>query len=129
MGRRAVEVEIILFDILAVVPFAVGKSEETLLQNRVLAVPQRERKAEPLLVVREPCEPVFAPAVGAGPRLVMGKVSPGVAVVAVVLPHGSPLPLAQVRAPFPPRSVLFTGFGQAFVLVRLHGIHGVLLIS
>ena len=40
MGRRAVEVEVILFDVLAVVAFAVGQPEEAFLEYRVFAVPQ-----------------------------------------------------------------------------------------
>ena len=37
MGRRAVEVEIIFLDILAVVAFGLGQAEETLLEDQVLA--------------------------------------------------------------------------------------------
>src|SRR5262245_8252089 len=43
----------------------------------------------------------------------MGEVVPGVSVVAVVFPHRSPLPLAQVRAPFLPGDVLVVFFLQS----------------
>ena len=49
--RRAVEVEVVLLDVLAVVALAVGQPEQPLLEDRVAAVPQRQREAELLLVV------------------------------------------------------------------------------
>ena len=99
----AVEIEVVLLDVLAVIALAVGQAEQPLLEDRVAAVPQREREAQPLLVVADAGEAVLAPAVGARARLVVGEVVPGVAVVAVVLADGAPLPLAQVRSPLPPR--------------------------
>ena len=97
-----VEVEVVLLDVLAVVALAVGQPEQPLLEDRVLAVPQRQREAQPLLVVGDAGEPVLAPAVGARARLVVAEVVPGVAVVAVVLAHGAPLALGEVRPPLPP---------------------------
>ena len=61
---RAVEVEVVLLDILAMVPLAVGEPEQALFQDRVPLVPQRQRKAQPLLVIAEAPEPVLAPPVG-----------------------------------------------------------------
>ena len=49
-----------------------------------------------------PREPVLVPAVGARARVVVGEVVPGVAVGAVVLAHGAPRALGEVRAPAPP---------------------------
>ena len=80
-------------------PSRVGEAEQALLEDRVRAVPQREREAQLLAVVADPREPVLAPAVGARARLVVGEVAPGVAAVAVVLADRAPLALAQVRAP------------------------------
>ncbi len=65
VGGRAVEVEVVLLDILAMVPLAVGEPEQALFQDRVPLVPQRQRKAQPLLVIAEAPEPVLAPPVGA----------------------------------------------------------------
>ena len=79
--RRRVEVEVVLLDVLAVVALAVRQPEQALLEDRVAAVPERQREAQPLPVVREAGEPVLAPAVGARPRLVVAEVAPGVAVV------------------------------------------------
>ena len=65
VGRRAIEVEVVLLDVLAVVPLAVGQSEEPLLEDRILPVPQGQREAEALFVIGDAGQAVFAPAVGA----------------------------------------------------------------
>jgi hypothetical protein len=61
----AIEVEVVLLDILTVVPLAVGEPEQGLFQDRILLVPQRQRKAELLLIITDAPEPVLTPAVGA----------------------------------------------------------------
>ena len=71
VGRRAVEVEVVLLDVLAVIALAVGQAEQPLLEDRVLAVPQGQREAEPLLVVGDAGQAVLAPAIGARAGLVV----------------------------------------------------------
>src|SRR5262249_5308213 len=115
VGRRRVKIKVVLFDVLAVVGFAVGQAEKALFENRVLAVPQRQRKTEPLVVVGKTGQAVLAPAISAGPRMIVGKEIPGIAVLAVVLSHRAPLALAQVGAPLPPRCA-FPGFVEAHLL-------------
>ena len=116
VGRRAVEVEVVLLDVLAVVAFAVREPEEPLLQDRVFAVPQREGEAEVLLVVGDPSQTVLAPAIRPGTGVIMGEEVPGISVVAVVLPHRPPLPVREIRAPFPPRNLFRAGFFQTTML-------------
>src|SRR5277367_3881875 len=41
----AVEVEVVLLYVLAMITFAVGQAEKPLLEDRILAVPQRNREA------------------------------------------------------------------------------------
>jgi hypothetical protein len=41
VGRGVIEVKVVLFDIFAVIAFAVGQTEQTFLQDGVAAVPQR----------------------------------------------------------------------------------------
>ena len=65
VGRRAVEVEVVLLDVLAVVALRVGEPEQPLLQNRVAPVPKRKPEAQQLQVVADTREPVLAPAVNA----------------------------------------------------------------
>ena len=106
MRRRAVEVVVVLLHILAMIAFAVGQAEEPFLEDRILAVPQGERKTEPLLVVRNAGKAVLAPAVGARSGLIVAEIVPGIAILAVVLADGSPLPLAQIRPPFSPGNIV-----------------------
>ena len=113
--RRAVDVEVVLLDVLAVVALAVGEPEQPLFQDRVPLVPERERKAQPLLVVGDSAQAVFAPPVGARARLVVREVVPRVAVLAVVLADRAPLPLAEVGSPFLPRDARLARVVQPFL--------------
>src|SRR5262249_48379740 len=87
---------------LAVVTLAVVETEVALLEDRVIAVPQREREAQALLLIRDTGDAVLTPAVGAGARLIVGEVIPRVAVLTVVFTDRTPLPFAEIRAPFAP---------------------------
>jgi hypothetical protein len=51
VGRRRVEIEVVLLDVLAVIAFAVGEAEQTFLENGIASVPEREREAEQLPIV------------------------------------------------------------------------------
>ncbi len=118
---RAVEVEVVLLDVFAVVALAVGQAEGTLLQDRVAAVPQRQREAQHLVVVADAGQAVLAPAVGARARLVVAEIVPRVAVVAVVLAHRAPLALAQIRAPLlPVRTPLACGVEPGLLCICVH---------
>ena len=76
--RRAVEVEVVLLHVLAVVALAVGQSEEPLLEDGILAVPQGQREAEVLFVIGNAGDAVLAPAVGARAGMIVGEEIPGV---------------------------------------------------
>ncbi len=118
MGRRVVEVEVTLLDVLAVVAFGVGHPEEPLFEKGVASVPQRERDADVLMTIAHPEEAIFVPAVGTGPRVVMGKVFPRRCVTAVVFADRTPCAFGEVRAPpipvldAPPRFVKAAPFGR-----------------
>src|SRR5580658_150657 len=58
VARGRVEVPPVLLDVLAVVALRAGQAEEPFLEYGVIAVPQREAKAEPLLDVAEASQPV-----------------------------------------------------------------------
>jgi hypothetical protein len=62
---RAIEVEIILLHILAVIALAIGQPEKTFLQDWIFAVPERKREAEILFIVGEAGKSVLAPAIRA----------------------------------------------------------------
>ena len=103
MGRRAIEVIIDLLDVLAVIALAIGQPEETLLQNRVMPVPQRYSQAYQLPPVAPAGDAVLAPAIGPAAGVIMREILPGVAVLAVILADGAPLPLADIGPPAVPR--------------------------
>jgi hypothetical protein len=46
VSRRIIQVKVILLHVFPMISFAVSKSEESLFENRVLAIPQRQRKAK-----------------------------------------------------------------------------------
>src|SRR3954464_12771123 len=102
MRRRAVEVEVILLHVLAMIALAVGEAEQALLQDGVRSVPQRQREAQRLAVVGDPREAVLAPSIRARTRLVVREVTPRVPAAAVVLAHRPPLALAEIRPPLLP---------------------------
>ena len=76
VARDVVEVEVVLLHVLAVIALVAGEAEQPLLEDRVRAVPQREREAQPLPVVADAGDAVLAPAVGARSRVVVREVFP-----------------------------------------------------
>ncbi len=117
MGRRAVEVEVVFLDVLAVVPFAVGQAEEPFLENRVLPVPQGQREAQVHLLIGNAGQPVFAPAISAGAGMIVCEEIPGVAPLAVVLADRPPLSLTEVGTPFLPCGLPLAGFLESVMFV------------
>src|SRR5436309_1552888 len=97
------------------IALTVDEAEQAFLKDRIFAVPQGERKAEPLLVVGDARKSVFSPAIRAGAGLIVSEIIPGVAPFAVVLAHGSPLPFAEIRAPLLPGDFLLAGLVESFV--------------
>jgi len=119
VSGRAVQVVIIFLDVLPVIALAVGHAEHPLLDYRVLAVPQRQRKTQPLVIVAETGEAVLTPVIGARAGLVVAEIVPSVPVRAVVLANGAPLAFAEVGSPLPPRHSLLPRFIQPLRLGRL----------
>ena len=89
MGRRAVEIVIQLLGVLAVIAFGIGEPEQPLLEDRIAMVPQCDGEAEQQPIVANAADPVLAPAIGARARLIVRKILPGGAVLAVILAHRS----------------------------------------
>jgi hypothetical protein len=81
------------------IAFMAVQAIEPLFENRVLAVPQREREAQVLMAIAETCEAVFIPTVGARSGVVVRKGFPGAAEWTIVLSHRSPGPFAHIGAP------------------------------
>ena len=99
MRRGGVEEEEVFLHVLAVIALRPGEPEHPFLEDGILAVPHRKGEAEPLVVVRDPEDPVLAPAVGARARVVVREVIPRGAELRIILPHRPPLALREVRSP------------------------------
>src|SRR3954454_16137406 len=97
MSRRAVEVKVVFFDILAVVALSRRETERPLFQDWVLTVPEREAEYEDLIAVANCRHPVLAPTICFAAGHVMAEEVPGGSVLAVVFPHGAPRPFTHVR--------------------------------
>src|SRR5262245_31128526 len=102
VSRRGIEVEVVLLHVLAMVSLGPGEPEQSLLEDRVTAVPERDGEAQPLVVVADPPEAVLTPSIRARPRVIVRQVVPGRPVATVVFAHGSPLALAEIRPPASP---------------------------
>ena len=113
VARHSVEIIIELLDVLAVIALRVGKAEKPLLEDRILAVPEREPEAEKLAVVAEAGDRILAPAIGAAACLVVADEVPGIAIPAVILAHGAPLAIADIGAPAAPRLGAVSNGAQA----------------
>ena len=100
---RGVEVVIKFLHVLAVIALGVGEAKKSFLENRVLAIPQRDGKAEVLQAVANARDAVLAPAVGATASVVVRKIFPRRAAGRIIFAHGSPLALGQVRPEKLPR--------------------------
>ena len=102
MGGRGVEVPPVLFGILAMVAFISGQTKDAFLEDGVMAVPKRERKAHPLLVVADAGKTVFVPPISPRAGLVMREGVPRFTVLAVVLAYCPPGPFGQIGPPTEP---------------------------
>ena len=105
------------------IAFAVSQAEQPLLEDRVLAVPQCEGKTQPLVVVAQPGETVFAPVLGPRAGLVVGEIVPRIAVAAVILAHRAPLAFAEVRSPLLPRHAVLARLVQTLLFGGIGNLH------
>src|SRR4051812_27928292 len=102
MTRYRVEIEVALFDVLAVIGLAGHQAEVTFLENRILLVPERQRPAEDLVAIAETGDAVLSPSKGLRAREIVREIRPGIAVRAVVLAHRSPGAVGEIWPPLAP---------------------------
>jgi hypothetical protein len=112
MARQPIQIPPVLLHILAMISLRTGKAEHALFQDRINAIPQRQRETEIMMNIRQAGHAVFVPSVGPRPRMIMRKETPSITAVAVVLPHGAPGPLGEIRAPLVP------GIGLRQIVLR-----------
>jgi hypothetical protein len=99
VGRRIVKVVKVVLHILTMIPLRVGQPEGPFFEDRILAVPEGSGEAESAIDIAENEQAVFAPAIDAGASMIVRKIVPGIAIRRVVLPHRSPLALAEIGSP------------------------------
>jgi hypothetical protein len=80
MGGRGVEVIIGFLNVLAVIAFGTGQAEKPLLEDGVLAVPEREGEAEAGLVVADAKQAILTPALGTRAGVVVRDSVPGLTI-------------------------------------------------
>src|SRR4051794_22646196 len=102
MAWQPVGVPPVLFGVLAVISLRTGQAEHPLLDDRVDAVPERQCKAQVVADIGDAGHAVLVPPIGAGPGVVVGEVSPGVAILAVVLSDRPPGTLGEIGPPLVP---------------------------
>jgi len=83
--RGAVEVEVIFLHILAMIAFVAGQPEETLFEDGIRPVPEREAEADELVAVADRGEAVLVPAISARAGVIVRKIFPRLSSRAVVL--------------------------------------------
>src|ERR1700689_122699 len=118
MRGSAIEVEVMLLHVLAVVALVSGQAKEPFLEEGIALVPQRHSKADELPAITDAGNAIFIPAVGPRPGVIVRKVVPGIAVGAVVLAHRAPCPLAQIWSPALPMPLTITDLGEPDLLFR-----------
>ena len=116
MGRRRVEIVVELLDVLAVVALRTGETEEALLEDRVISIPEGETEAEPAEPVAQSHQTILTPPVGTTARLIKGEGGPDIAVRRVILAHCPPLTLREVGAPELPEALSACIFAKAYFL-------------
>ena len=127
MRRCGVEVIVQLLDVFTVVAFAVGQAEKPLLEDRVAAVPERQREAKAAPIVGPAGDSIFTPSVGALVGMVEWKIGPAIAAGTVVFPDGAPLAVGYIRPPAPPVGGHRTRLVQTVSLGTVG--HGALLVG
>jgi hypothetical protein len=100
--RQPIEIPPILLDVFTMVSLRTGKAEHPFFQDRIDAIPQRQGQTQIMVNVRQARHAVFVPSVCPRSGVIMGKETPGVAAVAVVLPYRAPGTLGEVGTPLVP---------------------------
>src|SRR5713226_196274 len=99
MRGSGIEIVIELLHVLAVIALFSTQPEQPFFQDGIAPVPERDGEAEELVPIADAGDAVLVPAIGARAGVLEGEILPGGAFGAVVLAHGAPTALGQVRTP------------------------------
>ena len=78
MAGKTIQVEIILFDILPVIPLGTAQTKQALFQVRVGFIPQGNPQTNILQTVAESSQTVFVPSICPAAGVVVREISPGI---------------------------------------------------
>src|SRR5580658_5100019 len=101
--RSVVQMEPILLHIFAVIPLIRREPKHALFQNRIAAIPKRQRKHQQLIAVADSRDAIVAPAISLAASVIVWQKIPSIAVSAVILANSSPGAIANIRPPLLPR--------------------------
>src|SRR5229473_5644812 len=118
-----VEVEIIFLNVFAVIALISGQAEESLFEDGIAAIPQRQPETDHLMAVADSAEAVLSPAIRARTRLVVREKFPGSAAGTVILTNRSPLPLGKIGPPALPMFLAGACFLETAVFGGLNAWH------
>jgi len=100
------------------VPFAPREPEEAFFEDRIPAIPQGQGKTQPLMIITDAGQTIFAPAVGSGAGMVMRKKVLCSTRGTVVFAHRTPLAFGKVRPPPPPVGCALLGLLESYGFLR-----------
>jgi hypothetical protein len=86
-SRRGVEVVVILFNVLSVIPFPIRQAKGALLQDWILLIPEGKRKADVLVAITNSTDSILAPAVGSRTSMVVRKIVPRIPLLSLLVPR------------------------------------------
>src|SRR5215471_6712072 len=121
--RSGVHIEITLLHVLAMIGLGTADAKQPLLQYWIAAVPQGYGEAQTSFAVANTEQAVFAPAVRAATRMVVGKIGPARTVGRIVFAYRTPLPLGKIWPPTFPVLLAASVFRKALALGACRGVH------
>src|ERR1700720_107491 len=104
MSGSVIEVEPVFFDVLAVVSLIAGESKHAFLENRIPAIPQRQREDQELVTIANAGNAIFTPAISLAARHVVGEELPRASIRTVIFSDAPPGTLADIGPPSAPGS-------------------------
>src|SRR5712692_11952362 len=128
VGRSGIEIEVVLFHILAVIALISGQAEEAFFQDRITPVPERKAEAHHLVAIADSANAVFAPTVGARAGVVMREKFPSGAVGTVIFTDCAPLAFRKIGPPALPVFLADARFFEAPVFCRWDAWHGAMIL-
>ena len=82
-----------------------AEAKQAFFENRIVAIPQRERKAHAALAIGDAEQAILAPTIRATTRMIVRQVIPALAGRRIILAHGAPLAIREIWPPAAPVAI------------------------